>query len=482
MTFWSPENIRGSVQGRWISRMPTGAVVEGVSIDSRTAGSRLVFFAIKGETTDGHLYLQHVMEAETPLVIVHDEAAVGPEFRARCGVLLVPDTAVALLKLAAAYRRQLDGTRVIAVGGSNGKTTTVRLIDAVLSTELKGTASKKSFNNNIGVPLTILGAKRGDQYLICEVGTNAPGEIAPLTDAIRPDIAVLTSIGREHLEGLGSIEGVIREELSLLAGLKPGGLAVLPADVPDLHAALRRNGSLLTNAKTLWFGADSKADLRVSSVRTSIAGTMFSLNERETLTVSLPGVHNATNAAAAVAVARRLGVSESAIAAGLSGAKGPPMRMERSSVGGVTFINDAYNANPDSMLRSLDAFFTLAAEGGAKRAVVVLGDMLELGEHAAGLHREVLRSACVQAAKTSVPTRAILVGSHMAAAASDAAGELGGMAVTCIASTDKEGAGLGAELLESGDIVLLKGSRGTAVDRVLEAFRERIKGETPAAT
>ncbi|MDI1290817.1 MAG: UDP-N-acetylmuramoyl-tripeptide--D-alanyl-D-alanine ligase, partial [bacterium] len=431
-----------------------------------------------GEKTDGHLYLAKAVAASTPLVIIHDEAAAGPEIRSACGVLLVTDTVTALMKLAAAYRRQLDGTRVIAVGGSNGKTTTVRLIDAVLSTELKGTASKKSFNNNIGVPLTILGAKRGDQYLICEVGTNAPGEIAPLTDAVRPDIAVLTSIGREHLEGLGSIEGVIREELSLLAGLKPGGLAVLPVDVPDLRAALRRSGPMLATTKTLWFGTGSEADLRVSNVRTSIEGTTFTLNERESITVSLPGVHNATNAAAAVAVARRLGISDGAIVAGLAGAKGPPMRMERSEVGGVTFINDAYNANPDSMLRSLDTFFAIAAEAGALRAVLVLGDMLELGGQAAALHREVLRAAHGHVVRSPVPVQTVLVGSLMA----EAATELSDAPVMRLAKTDGQGASAAAEMLNPGDCVLLKGSRGTAVDRVLEAFRERIGRTEPAAT
>ena len=205
MSFWTPENLRVVLAGQWIRRPDVArtAALSGLSTDSRAIRSDQVFLALRGEKTDGHAYLASAAASGSPLLIVDDEAAVAAAsgtIGADVGVLKVADTGQALLKLAQAYRRTLDSTRVIAVGGSNGKTTTVRLIQSVLSGTLRGTASQKSFNNAVGVPLTILSARKGDQFLICEVGTNAPGEIAPLASVVEPDIAVITSIGREHLD------------------------------------------------------------------------------------------------------------------------------------------------------------------------------------------------------------------------------------------------------------------------------------------
>ena len=467
MNFWTADTIRDATQGRWLSRPRTERGIERLTTDSRDAGPMAAFVALKGETTDGHLHVLQAAEAGAPVVVIHTEAAATVAVRELTAVLLVGDTGAALLRLAAAYRRHLEGTRVIAVGGSNGKTTTVRLIDSVLSTELRGSASKKSFNNAVGVPLTILSAKKGDQYLICEVGTNAPGEIAPLIDVIRPDVAVLTSIGREHLEGLGSLDGVIREEVTVLSGLKPGGLAVLPADTPELRPAVRRLGT--NGMKTIWFGTAADADLRVSDARTTLSGTTFTLNGREELRIPLFGVHNATNAAAAVAVARRLGIGEASIARGLAGAEGPPMRMQRAVLDGpdgpITFINDAYNANPDSMMRSFETFFVMAAAAAAERVVLVLGDMLELGTHGPLLHLEVVRAAREHLSTLKSPWLLVLVGPLMMKAGEDLPDEN----THAVESLRGEQAALAAAWLKAGDLVLLKGSRGTGVERIFEA-------------
>ncbi len=312
MTFWSPDSVRSAIGGSWLRRPDAEAPAPellGASTDSRTITPGQVFFALRTDKADGHSFIGDALARGAGLVVVDRPQSVQPpDYSAPArGVLHVPDARAALLRLAAAYRRTLEATRVIAVGGSNGKTTTVRLLEQVLRRNLRGTASPKSFNNDIGVPLTVLAAKRSDQFLICEVGTNAPGELRPLAEALAPDIGVITSIGREHLEGFGSLEGVVREEASLAAGLREGGVLIHTSDSPELREAVR---PLLATqrASALTFGTSTDADLRVSAVSTGATGTTFTLNSREELRVGLLGTHNALNAAAVVAVARRLGL------------------------------------------------------------------------------------------------------------------------------------------------------------------------------
>lgn len=463
MTFWKPETIKGATAGTWLARGETPEFT-GVSIDSRTTKPGEVFVAIRGENTDGHRYLAHAIAAGAAVLVLQDTAAweaVKPQAGA-VWVLMVPDTGAALLKLGAACRKSLDMTRVVAVGGSNGKTTTVRLIQAMLSRTMRGTHSPKSFNNDVGVPLTILGAKRADQYLICEVGTNAPGEIAPLARAVEPDVAVITSIGREHLEGLSSLEGVLREEVSLLTGLRRGGLAILNADAPGLVAVAQpivtaQGGTILT------FGENPEADLRASDIRAGLEGTAFALNGRTPMRMRLLGRHNVTNALAAIGVARRMGVPQEEIERGLAEAPGPAMRLERTEVGGVTVINDAYNANPESMLAALAWFAAAPMPAGARR-VVILGDMLELGAAAADAHAEIMAAAI-----RSGVDRVLAVGPMMSVAALGVARA----SVTRVATLDGAGAAGAAGQLNPGDWVLLKGSRGMGLERVLTALQGR---------
>lgn len=454
MSFWSPENLRRVVGGEWVVPPAAGARVEGVCIDSRAVRPGRVFVAIRGDRTDGHLYLADAARAGAGVLIVEDEGAARS---AEAPAVRVADTREALLRLGAAYRKTLTGTRVIAVGGSNGKTTTVRLLEAVLSSARRGTASAKSFNNAVGVPLTILGAGPEDEFLICEVGTNAPGEIAQLAAVVEPDVAVITSIGREHLEGLGSLEGVLREELELLRFVRPGGAAVLNADAPGLvagAAGMRGVGRIVT------FGHAGGADLRIGEVRHEGAGVRFGIAGRGTFVLPLVGRHNASNAAAAVAVAEQLGLSGDQIASGLQLVRGAAWRLERATIGGVDVLNDAYNANPDSMRAALE---TLAdVSGGAARRVVVLGDMLELGEHAEGAHREIGELV----ARMGVDV-AVFVGPNMRHAAAAAPGSVH------IDAADEAKLAEVAGLMRPGDCVLLKGSRRMGLERVVRALEER---------
>jgi UDP-N-acetylmuramoyl-tripeptide--D-alanyl-D-alanine ligase len=468
MSFWTLENIKTTLGGKWLARGedkgPGGPPpLNGLSTDSRSVKPGQVFLALKGEKTDGHEYLAQAAEAGAGMLIVDQAGAVPVGLNRPVAILLVADTGAALLKLAGAYRRTLETTKVIAVGGSNGKTTTVKLIGAVLSQTLRGTVSAKSFNNAVGVPLTILGAKRTDQYLVCEVGTNAPGEIAVLAAVVQPDIAVITSIGREHLEGLGSLKGVLQEEVSLLSGLRPGGTALLSSDAPGLvetaAALLNASGKSLIS-----FGAAEKADIRVSACEQSFEGLRVCLNDRNWYALPLMGAHNASNAAAATGVARRLGVSNEGIEAGLASAKGPEMRLERSVVGGVSFINDAYNANPESALAAFKAFREVAGPA-FKRRVLVLGDMLELGDTAPELHREVGEGAARTGAEL-----VILVGGFAKNYADGLTrGGWEGQVVT-LADLDEQRDVHAAGLLKQGDIVLLKGSRRMALERVIQAI------------
>lgn len=500
MSFWTPENIRSSCGGAWLLRSaPLGGSpdrpVNGLCTDTRTLKAGQAFLALRGDRFDGHDYLATAVAAKCALLIVdHADAANAVLTAAReagCGIVRVPDTGKALLRLAGAYRRTLEKTKVVAVGGSNGKTTTTRLIRAVLASGLRGTASEKSFNNAVGVPLTILSASPTDQFLICEVGTNAPGEIAQLASVVEPDIAVITSIGREHLEGFGTIQGVAREEASLLKFLSPNGFAVVTADTP-VEAPLTEY--LRGMANVVRFGFSPEADLRASeathgiqqSAEGPVLGLKFKINGRTECSLRLLGEHNASNALAAFAVGRRFGIEPEKIVEALGNAGGPEMRLEASTISTgageapIMVINDAYNANPDSMLAALHAFADVAdsLSEPPTRRVVVLGDMLELGDSAEASHREVGERI---AGATEIDVVA-LVGRQMNTWARPAVVERHATPRKAPKVWSEPSGDAGemeriAAQLRPGDLVLLKGSRRMRLERVIEAAKRRF---TPA--
>ncbi len=463
MSFWNPENIKSVTGAAWLMRPgPASREPEGLSTDTRTLRPGQVFLALRGAHHDANTLAPAAARAGSPLIILDRREGLAGVPERGVGVLLVPDSRRALVRLGAAYRRSLDSTRVIGVGGSNGKTTTCRLIDAVLSGTLRGSSSPKSFNNDVGVPLTILGARRADQYLVCEMGTNAPGEIVALAAVVEPDIGVITSIGREHLEGLGSVRGVVQEEVTLLSTLRPGGLALVNADSPALVEAARAIVSSLPKVSMLTFGFAEHADIRVTNAESTTRGTTFTLNDSSRWSLPLLGLHNASNAAAAIGVARRLGVPAETIRGALGDAKGAPMRLERREVAGVVFINDAYNANPESVMAAVTTFAQVAR--GARRRVVILGDMLELGEGAPDHHREVGDFVAAHGAADVV----ILVGRLSAFTGERLGRSLPPDRVSHFAGTEDAGAIAG--LLRPGDVVLLKGSRGMRLERLIDAW------------
>lgn len=470
---WTPDALRAAAGGVWIARPKDGSTqVSGVSIDSRTIGPGEAFIALQGENFDGHEFVRAAVAAGSPLVIVERESA-ARDLPKGIGAVRVPDARRALMRLARAHRRSLDGVRVVAVTGSVGKTTTVRLIDGALSSRLRVTSSQKSFNNNIGVPLTILRCRRNDQALVCEVGMNSPGEIATLAEVVEPDIAVITSIGRAHAGALGGREGIAREKGSLLTFLRPGGLAVAPAGEPLLADYLRTAPHVVT------FGATDDADLRISDVESHPDRTppsvSFSINDRAEYAIPMLGEHNASNAAAAVAVARRFGLADDAIREGLLAARPPAMRLESRDFGGVRVINDAYNASPESMIAAVR---TLAVVGrDSRRRVAILGDMLELGEFSDEAHREVADAADGAGSIDAV----VAVGAQAVHIAVRLLERWDRSRVALFPDVEGDHAARIAALVRPGDAVLLKGSRRVGLERVERAIRERMESSPAAA-
>ncbi|MCH7798243.1 MAG: UDP-N-acetylmuramoyl-tripeptide--D-alanyl-D-alanine ligase [Planctomycetes bacterium] len=461
MSFFTPEIVAAVTGGRWLTRPARGGPLRGVGIDTRGDLDGRAFVAIRGERFDGHDFLDRARDAGARVLLVHKEPIAGT--RRADGILLVDDTRTALGRLAAAWRRTLTGTTVIAVTGSCGKTTVKQLLDAVLSTARRGCAAPRSYNNEIGVPLAILAADPSHEYLVLEIGASRPGEIETLARIARADIGVITMIGRAHLAGFGSIETVTREKATLLRHLQGTRHAVVNADVPGLRRYLAEAGTV-----TL-FGEAPDADLRLTAWVPRGCGVRFEVNHRTSYDLGLPGRHNALNALAAVAVARHLDLDQSLIGPALAECRPVAMRLSRHVVGEVTFYNDAYNANPDSVAASLDSFAELAAD--APRRVVVLGDMLELGRCAAEQHREVGQRLLDLDRRLSVD-HVVLVGALSSHTAEPILDRWPRHRLTLIRHLDRAGAGTVAASLHPGDAVLLKGSRALGLESVIDAVSE----------
>ncbi|RNE89728.1 UDP-N-acetylmuramoyl-tripeptide--D-alanyl-D-alanine ligase [Marichromatium sp. AB31] len=430
---WTPADLAGVVAGHWLGPMPAARPLAGFGIDGRRLRPGEVFVAIDGVRHDGHDFLAQAAGAGAALAIVE---RAPPDPPLGLALLAVDSTLGALHRLAMAQRARLRaaGCRVISVSGSNGKSTTRHLIHQLLSAGgLTGTQSPRSFNNHIGVPLTLLAARPGDDFVACEIGTNHPGEIAALGALVQPDLAVITSIGEEHLAFLGDLAGVAREEFALLDQLAPDALALLPAPP--------------------WLAIEPPA------CRNQIA--RFA-PEAGLVAAALPGVHNQLNAAAAVAVARRLGIAEPRIRVALDTAQPLPGRSRvlfAATPDRPTLIDDSYNANPDSMRAALALLRTCPAP-----RLAVLGDMHELGAHAPTAHREIAALAAASA------ERCILIGPGFAATA----------APTPPAQVEhhcSQPPALAARILADTDpatCILVKGSRAMALDRLVEELSQRI--------
>lgn len=414
----------------------------GVSTDTRAMARGDVFVALIGEHFDAHDFLAAARDAGAAAFVVSDATKA-----AGLGVptYVVPDTLVALGQLATAWRRAW-GRTVIAVAGSNGKTSTKELLKAAFGRTLVVHATKGNLNNLIGVPLTLLSIPSEAEVAIVEVGTNTPGEVAALRAITEPDIAVLTSIGEEHLEGLGDLAGVLREESEIFHRVT---LAIVPSAHPEvLEIATARATAVLSAglehaliAPSAWgLDAEGRPWLDVDGVH---------------FTLPLRGAHQAANAMLAIAAAGACGVPLTDAAAGMAEMPVPSMRGAWEQIGELVLINDAYNANPASMRAALDL---LGRVGSGQQRVAILGTMRELGAQSALQHRDVARAALVSGADLVVGVGDFAAALHEVAPSDP----------RVVATPDFDALWpLLAPRLERNAIVLLKASRGMRLERLV---------------
>ena len=371
--FWTLDRLAQA-----LGRGPGGSrPLRRIASDTRTLEPGDVFVALKGETFDGHDFLPEAVARGAGAVVV---SSVRREARLGVPVYEVPDTLVALGAIAAHWRT-VWGRPVVAVAGSNGKTSTKDLIAAALSTRFLVHATTGNLNNRIGVPATLLAIPAGAELAVVELGTSLPGEVAILREIARPDIAVVTCVAEEHLEGLGDLAGVLREETAAYAGVD---VAIAPADQPEVAALARSLAGQAVSA-----GVES-GDLRASSWRLGDDGTGSLVVEGVTVRPPLRGMHNLRNTMLALAVARACGVSMADAANGIEEMPTPKMRSAWHRLGRAVLINDAYNANPGSTRAAIEL---LRGIPGNRQRVVVLGTMRELGSRSAEYHDELARLA-----------------------------------------------------------------------------------------
>ncbi|MFP4144839.1 MAG: UDP-N-acetylmuramoyl-L-alanyl-D-glutamate--2,6-diaminopimelate ligase [Phycisphaeraceae bacterium] len=470
--FWTAGQFARLLGGCWVgAAADLAAPLAGLSTDTRALQPGQVFLALTGERFDGHAFLDQAAERGAALAIVSRVPAGAPPLP----LLEVGDTLEALQALADRWRDVLGerGCRVIAVAGSNGKTTTRHLIHSVLTAgehPLVGTQAPGNHNNHIGVPLTLLAADPAHDFVAVEIGTNHPGEVAALAALARPDVGILTSIGREHLEHFGSVDEVAREEASLLSFLRPGGTALLATQAMahvEPHLALPERSCLVT------FGESREADFRLAAARATARGIDAEIIRRDAAggpivcQLALPGRTTALAATAAAAVASLLGVSDAEIVRRLAQARAVPGRLEVIELGEqVTVIHDAYNANPESAQAALEAL----ADRPGRRRIAVLGDMLELGQAGPAAHRELGQQLADMNGRIDL---AVFVGTlSMFAAEAVARQWPPERLLACGTWRDDLPAGL-AELVQPGDTVLLKASRGLALERIIPALEAK---------
>jgi UDP-N-acetylmuramoyl-tripeptide--D-alanyl-D-alanine ligase len=374
-------------------------------------------------------------------------------------LFVVPDTLKALGDLARHLRRKL-ATRIIGITGSNGKTTTKEMIYHLLSKVARVSRAPKSFNNFIGVPLTLFAIEPDDEFAVIEMGTNAPGEIKYLAGIAEPDLGVITNVSATHLEGLKSEEGVANAKAELLDAIRPDGLAVLNADNKwTPYMAPRCRGRIMT------FGLSQGADVRATDVSMDATGVRFVLNGRVEVTIPVIGRHNVYNALAAACVCGQLGLSAEQIQEAFRDFAPPPMRLGRMKVGEIVVINDAYNANPVSMNAAIETFAEMKTPG---RKVFVFGDMLELGGDCDALHQSIGSGLAGKGFDL------ICAVGPKAGLAADAALAQGLEAEKILrAASSLEAAERLPPSLRPGDTVLLKASRGMTLEKVIAGIEKR---------
>jgi UDP-N-acetylmuramoyl-tripeptide--D-alanyl-D-alanine ligase len=443
--------------GATIEGGDASAVIDTVSTDSRTLKPGQLFVALRGENFDGHTFVEAVAISGAAGAIVENawKGTVPKTF----ALLRVADTLRAYQDLAARYRYSLPIT-VLAITGSNGKTSTKDFAAAVLARRFRVTKTEGNFNNHVGLPRTMLEATSQDEIGVWEIGMNHPGEIAALAKIARPDAGIVTNVGVAHIEFMGSRESIADEKGALAEAISADGWVILNADDPFSGRIAPR-----TQARVILAGTTS-GSIRASEISQSASGSDFTILEgahRCRAQLPVPGLHMIQNALFAVAAGRALGISLEEAAGALAAAPLSKARLQVKTIHSVQFIDDSYNANPDSMKAALRTLVELEADG---KRIAVLGEMGELGKETERGHREVGEKAATLGVDQLI---AIGESGKITVEAAQRAGLKRAVAV----ETTEAAAEMLDQIAKPGDLVLVKGSRTARTEKVLEAFRSR---------
>jgi UDP-N-acetylmuramoyl-tripeptide--D-alanyl-D-alanine ligase len=462
VTPFTVQDIVRATQGALVAG-DLGIPVTGVSIDSRSLAVGEAFFAIRGHRLDGHGFLADAAGRGAACLVVH---ALPDDVPANVPLVLVEDTTQALGRLAAWHRGRFT-IPVVAVTGSNGKTTTKELTAGVMATRFTVLKPERSFNNQWGLPLTLLQLGPEHQAAMLEIGSNAPGEVAALAALAAPTVGIVTTVAAVHTEFLGSLEGVREEKAGLVRALAADGAAVLNADDPRV-AGMARD----TRARVVTYGRAGAAHVRaVGEPVEDERGLSFTLEangQRQDITLGLAGRHNVTNALAAGVA---LGIPLADVVRGLAAVQPVAGRCVWRQAGAVAILDDTYNASPVSVRAALD---TAGAHRRGRRVIVVLGDMLELGAITDEAHRGVGRAVAALPADE-------FIGLGRAMQLAVEAAKEAGLAEARHLTTFEDTVAHLLKRLTAGDLVLVKGSRGMRMERVVDALVARLarSGQRP---
>jgi UDP-N-acetylmuramoyl-tripeptide--D-alanyl-D-alanine ligase len=443
--------------GASLSAGDGSVVIDRIGSDSRTIRPGELFIALRGENFDGHDFVESVATSGAAGALVDHKwnGNVSNNF----ALIRATDTLLAYQKIAANYRRSLP-LRVLAITGSNGKTSTKDFAASVLARKFRVTKTEANFNNHVGLPRTILEATSDDEVAVWEIGMNHPGEIAALSNIAAPDVAIITNVGVAHIEFMGSREAIAREKGALVEAVDPQGTVILNADDPFSKEIAARS-----RAKVVFAGT-TDGTVRATEIRQSADGSEFTILEgahRCRAQIPVPGLHMVQNALLAVAAGRAFGLSIEECAAGLAVAPLTKARLQIKQIGGLDFLDDSYNANPDSMKAALRTLMELDTEG---KRIAILGEMRELGAESERGHREVGETAA-----TLDVDHLITIG-DAAETIAQGARAAGLRNVSSVSSTRKAADVLG-EIAAPGDLVLIKGSRAAKTEEVIEQFGSR---------
>ncbi len=454
--------LASAIRGSLISGLEDMAV-RGLSTDTRKLGVGDIFLALRGENFDGHNFLREAVNAGADGVIVENDTVKSEEFSGKnFTVITVPSTLKALGDLALWWRREW-GKKLIAITGSNGKSTTKEMTASILSKQVPTMKTPGNFNNLIGLPLTILSLTSGHNMAVLEMGMNRAGEIGRLTQIANPDIGVITNIAGVHLEGLGDLSGVIKAKAELLEEMHSGTIAILNGD----DNATEQLTSVF-QGRVINFGLGKMNSIRAEDIkRTGEHAQSFDIvfdKERVPVSINLPGVHNIMNALAGAAVAHCLSVSSESIVQGLADFKPLKGRFQVIVLnGGIQLIDDTYNANPSSLKAAIQEIKSLTKTG----LLVGLGEMMELGKEASLLHFNAGELVADAGVKFFVA-----LGKHGQQLIEGAF--KGGLAKaqTCLATSHGEMFDMIKANVKEGDTIFLKGSRGMALENVVQAIKD----------